>query len=317
MCTTSVAMAERIGDDQRVAKCYDVLDTVLPACGIWDLTEGMYEGEPQRSFEHAQQRKRLYLLNQIHCSVNSVILDIGCGNGTLLAAAQRRRAQAIGITLSPAQVRRCRRRGLDVHLMNYRSLCNRWPAAFGGIVANGSLEHFVQPAAAGLADKIYREFFEICHRLLRPHRHARLVTTAIHYDRFVGDPVAMQRNPTAFLWGSDNFHMAVLAQSFGGFYPHAGQLERCTDGLFELVAAEDGTEDYRLTSEWGLARVRRCLRHPLWGWGIWSRLAPAVWRNFHQGRLMLLMLWSESWQWQFRGKNPPMRLMRHTWQRID
>ncbi|MBI4022433.1 MAG: class I SAM-dependent methyltransferase [Candidatus Andersenbacteria bacterium] len=319
MYATGTILTEQIGDEARIATCYDVFDAVLPACGILDLSEGMYEGDPQRPYWRAQERQLQYLLDQIGCKAGSVILDIGCGNGTLLAAAQRRRAQAIGFTLAPAHVRQCQQRELDVRLLNYRKLPKHWQAAFDGIVANGSLEHFVQPAeaAAGLADAIYREFFEICHWLLRPHRCSRLVTAAIHYRRFIGDPVLMQKSPTSFAWGSDNFHMAILAQAFGGSYPQAGQLQRCSEGMFELIEVVDGTEDYRLTSEWGLEHVRRCLLHPLWGWGVWARFLPAVLRNWRQGRLILLLLWSESWQWQFRGDDPPMRLFRHTWQRID
>ena len=70
------------------------------------------------------------------------------------------------------------------------------------------------------------------------------------------------RNPFTFPRGSDAFHFALLARSFGGWYPVPGQLERCARGLFELVHEEDGTDDYRRTSEAWLGGVRRALHSP-------------------------------------------------------
>lgn len=309
----------QIRGTQRVARCYDLLDVLLPTCGIVDLSEGMYHGHPTVPFSVAQRSQHTYLLDQLGCRRGFLLLDVGCGNGTLLRAASERGAHALGLTLSEAQCERCRREGLGTRVLDYRDVPKAWEARFDGIVANGSLEHFVQPEAAamGMNDVIYRHFFETCHRLLRPHRASRIVTTAIHYGRFVGDPVTMRKNPWSLPWGSDEFHLALVTQAFGGSFPKEDQLERCADGLFTLVAAQDGTDDYRLTSEWGLKRVRRCFLQPVTAAKLWARLLPRLRRNIRQGLTLLALLATESWQWQFRGENPPMRHWRHTWERID
>src|SRR5690606_26007109 len=118
------------------------------------------------------------------------------------------------------------------------------------IIANGSLEHFVQcrDAAEGRADAMYTEFFDICHRLLRPG--GRLAITAIHMRR-AGQWDAAEMLAGASRWpkGSEEFHLADVLHTFGGWYPEPGQLEHCAEGRFRLIASEDGTHDYYLTSE--------------------------------------------------------------------
>jgi hypothetical protein len=203
--------------------------------------------------------------------------------------------------------------------LNYRRLPATWAGQFDGIIANGSIEHFVQPsdAAAGRSDALYRELFEICHRLLKPD--GRLVTTVIHRrdGRLEMAPSELRRSPFSFGWGSPKFHYRLLQRCFGGFYPEIGQLDRCACGLFEKIEEVDGTHDYHLTSEQGA--------HLVWTRLVSPRLGPRLWRNLfrfcvahptHGVSMLVCMLVSQSWQWQFRGKVPPLKLLRQTWHKI-
>ena len=300
-----------------VVACYSVFDHFLPACGFTDLTDGMYEGDPGRPYEAAQARQGEVLLDRAGCSAGSRLLDIGCGYGRILRAAGKRGARARGITVSPEQARRGCRDGLDVRLLDYKQLGLGWVGQFDALIANGSLEHFAQPldALERRDDAIYRHLFATARRLLDPSgTAARFVTTAIHVPRRL-DPSDWLKSPSSFPRSSDRFHFATLAREFGGWYPALGQLEACARGLFELVNEEDGTEDYRLTSEACLAGVRDRLRSPQ-GLGVWLRALPiAVRHPLHTFRLLSCMLGSESWNWQFRGDPTPTILLRQTWQR--
>jgi hypothetical protein len=104
-----------------------------------------------------------------------------------------------------------------------------------------------------------------------------------------------------------------LEQGWGGYYPEPGQLRRCADGYFDLVEEVDGTEDYRLSSEEWLRRVRRALLFP----GVVTialRSLPVFVRAPRQFLTLLLgFLSSQSWNWQFRSPNPPTQLLRQTW----
>jgi cyclopropane-fatty-acyl-phospholipid synthase len=319
MATVAAIPDTERGAAPTVRTCYDVLD-VARACGVTDFTDGKYvdDHNDRAAYLAAQERQAEYLLDQARCGIGTRLLDIGCGYGRILEQAAQRGARAVGVTISPPQVAANRARGLDVRELDYRDIFRRgddsWAGAFDTVIANGSLEHFVQvaDAAAGRSDEIYEEFFAICRRLLSDG--GRLVTTAIHF-REVGqfDPHAILRGPQAHPCGSSNRQMAMLSRWFGGWYPEPGQLERCAACHFELVGEEDGTHDYDLTSEHWLRRLRIALAiNPR----VWWTTARQFWSHPRAAFEMLrLHLWDQSWYWQFRDP-APMRLLRQTWQRI-
>jgi cyclopropane fatty-acyl-phospholipid synthase-like methyltransferase len=302
-----------------VQRCYSVFDRFFPACGMPDYTEGIYHGDPTTPYDVAQQNQIQYVLDEAGCTAGTRVLDIGCGNGTLLDAVRKRRACGTGITISPEQVARCCQRGLDVRLLNYVDLDDAWWGQFDAVIANGPIEHFVQAAdaAAGRADAIYRRFFEIGHRLIDPRSPIRrLVTTTIHFVR-TPNPEDLEKHPLAFRVGSDEFHWAMLERSFGGWYPTRGQFERCAAGLFQHIYRTDGTYDYHLTSEEWLRRMQAVLPTSQ-GLKLLAGALPYALRHPIQTCTMFAcLLGSQSWNWQFRGPNPPTQLLRDTWGYLD
>lgn len=299
---------------QTVVDCYDLLG-LSPLCGIEDYTEGVYDGDPARSYEEAKRRQHDYLLDQLGVGPGFRLLDVGCGTGTLLRRARERGAEAIGVTISPRQVEIGDAGGLDVRLMSYEAVGRAFPREFDGIVANGSIEHFCQPedAAKCRQDDVYRVMFEAFHRALRlrsPSR--RVATTVIHFrdrpvppGRFLA-PCWRHRSDRAA------FHLSILNRGYGGYYPVQGQLARCATPLFMCIAEQDGTEDYRLTSEEWLRRIHAAMRRS----GEFRRrlLAHLVHRPMHIAYVALSFFGPQSWPWQFRGDPPPTVLYRQTWQ---
>ena len=314
---TSVGVCQRgVQPWETVVTCYSAVDRFFPACKLLDLTEGIYHGNPDLPYEQAQTNQHDYLLDQVQCGPGRWVLDIGCGYGTLLHRVRHRRAAGVGITVTPEQARRCRHNGLDVHLLDYRAVPREWDGTFDGAIANGSMEHFVRPddVATGRADDVYRHLFATVHRLIDPASPARrFATTTIHVLRPPSDARNLLKRPFAFRYGSDDFHWSVLSHGWGGYYPVPGQLRRCAEGYFDLVEEVDGTEDYRLTSEEWLRRVRLAILSPQVVM-IALRSLPVFFRAPRQFLTLLLGdLLSQSWNWQFRQPNPPTRLLRQTW----
>ena len=199
-------MEELSNTSQTVINCYDFLDA-LTSCGITDFTDGKYYGNPKLPYLEAQENQAEWLLDQINCQKGSRILDIGCGNGRILQTAEDRGAEAVGITISDNQVIRCLDQGLDARTLNYRNIPAYWDDSFDGIIANGSIEHFVQVQDAIECNQngIHEEMFGICYRVLRPK--GRFATTIIHFnDGFELDPNEIIKGTRAFNRGEWSIH---------------------------------------------------------------------------------------------------------------
>lgn len=299
-----------------VRDCYRLTGVSLLA-GIEDYTEGIYGGDRRTDYHVAKRRQHDYLLDELRVGQGYRLMEIGCGLGTLLGAAQRRGAVATGITISEDQCAVCQARGLRVLLADYRALPPEWNGRFDGIVVNGALEHFCQPADAlnGRQDQIYERMFGTFARLLDPTSSSRrLVTTALH---FRGAPVAPQkclRSPFLQLSDRQGLHFAVLHRGYGGYYPARGQLERCARGSFRLVREVDGTQDYGFTAEDWLREFSRALvRRPRFSGAL---LRHALARPAHTFWFMASFLGPASQLWQFRGEPTPVQHFRHTWEAV-
>lgn len=306
----------RVKPTELVKLCYTMVHAA-EAVGIVDLADGEYRPE-DTTLEEGIERQLNYLLDQVGCTWPGFrLLEIGCGYGHLLRLAQQRGALAVGVNVSPEQVKYCQDHGSQAFCCTYRDLLDStaWHGQFDGVIANGSLEHWVQPedAQAGLMDGIYNESFAIAHRVLDPAKEdARYVTTAIHVKREVKPEYLLtpwRQQPK----GSDRRHFSLLHNWMGGYYPVDGQLERCARPYFSLEAEVDGSEGYRIANDYRLARMMR-------GWYsspkmVW-RIARAFARHPRVTRTMMQCYFIEqTWDWQFQGDDPPMKLLRHTWRR--
>ena len=301
---------------QPVITCYTIFDKFFPTCGLLDYTEGIYQNKPDTPYEVAQHNQITYLLDEVGCAKGVRILDVGCGNGTLLDEVARRGGVGIGITISPEQVDLCRKRGLDVRLLNYKDIGEQWNGSFDAIVANGPMEHFVQPieAVENRRTRFTPSFLRIVHRLIHPE--ITDPTTGQHDDPFcaVSGPGRPVEESLSITRGNRTISITlswrrVLAVPI----PPLVNSDDVPRGCFELVNEVDGTHDYCLTSEEWLRRIRAALRTTI-GAKIFSQTLPSLVHHPKQFATMLMcMLITESWNWQFREPNPPTRLLRQTW----
>lgn len=306
----------RVAPNKRVKTCYTLMH-IAEGAGVRDLADGEYVDADQ-SLEEGIVRQNDYLLDEVGCTRPGFrLLEIGCGYGRLLRQARQRGAIGVGVNISPEQVRDCQGQGLEVHQCNYRDLLEapEWRGQFDGVVANGSLEHWVQPedVKAGRMNAIYNEAFEIAHRMIDPQAaDARFVTTAIHVPEPL-DPDALLSDWRRLPKGSSERMFSLLHHWFGGYYPTYTQLAECARPYFELEKQTDGTTGYGAASQYRMSRMRRAMAtKPKVLWNIAKALSR---RPQAMAQLLYAYFIEEAWDWQFRGETPPTRLLRQTWRR--
>jgi len=297
----------------RSQRCYAVADLVRLA-GITDFSEGRYDRVTD-SYRTAQNNKKEWVLDNVGCGPEMDLLDIGCGYGELLKKAQHRGAAPVGITISPQQVAYCQARRLPAGLIDFWKIGPEWLGVFQGIVICGA-EHLVDVSDAcdiG-ADHKYRMMFTRCRQLL-DRKDRFMVTSVIHSREGSLDPEEISLGPDAFERGTPGYHWAMLLErTFGGWLPSQGQLERCAEGQFRLIAEEDGTLDYHLTSEYWLQKVQRALRYNP---RLWLGLLCGFLRDRQATRDMWrCLLTDQSWAWQFRGSPSPAMSIRQLWRSV-
>ncbi|MBL8502257.1 MAG: class I SAM-dependent methyltransferase [Rhodocyclaceae bacterium] len=124
-------------------------------------SSALYEGDPQRPLQEAQEAKNRRILSKLQATPGQRVLEIGCGWGGFAELAARDGLAVHGITLSPSQLayagERMARAGLDgrarFSLTDYRDLAGRydhivsvemfeavgerwWPAWFAAVARN-------------------------------------------------------------------------------------------------------------------------------------------------------------------------------------
>jgi hypothetical protein len=98
---------------------------------------------------------------------------------------------------------------------------------------------------------------------------------------------------------------------WGAWYPVDGQFEECARPYFTLAAEQDGTLGYKIANDFHMARMLRGLyTNPK----LVYRLARSFCIHPQIAHTMLRCYYLEkSWDWQFQGDDPPMKLWRQTW----
>lgn len=304
----------RIEPSRAVKLCYTLMH-VAETVGIRELADGEYKPH-DKTLEDGIDRQINYLLDQVGCTQPGFrLLDIGCGYGRLLRKAKARGARAVGVNVSAEQVHCCGDQGLPVYCCTYRDLLEspEWHGQFDGVIANGSLEHWVQPedVKAGKMNEIYNESFAIAHKVIDPDApDTRYVTTALHVKHAL-DPEDLLMPWYRLPRGSNRRQFSLLHHWFSGYYPVLGQLEECAKPYFSLEKEVDGTLGYKIASEYRMARMRRGLyTNPKLVWGIVKALTRHPYTTV---TLLECYFIEQAWDWQFRGKEPPTTLLRQTW----
>jgi cyclopropane-fatty-acyl-phospholipid synthase len=244
---------------------YSLIDRIfrLSLGELADFSGAKYDGDFSLTLEQAQRRKHEYVAEQIGIGPGRRILDLGCGWGPLLAFVRERGASGVGVTLSAAQAKACRRHGLDVRLRDARRITPEDFGGFDAVASLGAFEHFCSPEehAAGRQEEIYRDLFERIANLLPVG--GRLYLQTMVYGR---NMIPLEEVDIDAPRDSDGWYLALMAHQFpGSFLPYGQeQVIDCAEPGFRLLESSSGRLDYLETiRQWRRRFGERSLRKTL------------------------------------------------------
>ena len=227
---------------------YSLIDRIfrLSLGELADFSGAKYDGDFSLTLEEAQRRKHEYVAEQIGIGPGRRFLDLGCGWGPLLAFVRERGGDGVGVTLSSAQAAACRRHGLDVHLLDARTVSSETFGAFDGVASLGAFEHFcsVDDFRAGRQEEVYKRLFEGIADTLEPGSRLYLQTMVFGRNMLSADRIdAIGINAPR---DSDEWYLALMERQFPGSWLPFGseQVVRCAAPSFQLVSATSGRLDY-------------------------------------------------------------------------
>ena len=224
---------------------YSLIDRIfrLSLGELADFSGAKYDGDFSLSLGQAQRRKHEYVAEQIGIGPGRRVLDLGCGWGPLLAFVREHRGEGVGVTLSSAQAKACRRHGLEVHLRDARAVTTADFGNFDAVASLGAFEHFCSPEdhAAGRQEQIYRDLFGQIADLLPTG--GRLYLQTMVYGRKM---IPLEQVDIEAPRDSDGWYLALMAHQFpGSFLPYGReQVVACAEPRFGLVESSSGRLDY-------------------------------------------------------------------------
>lgn len=236
---------------------YSTIDRLFRASlgEMGDFSGAMYDGDFSLTLEQAQRRKHEFIYASLQLSPGQRVLDLGCGWGPMLNYFRSRGVKGVGLTLSGRQARAGNKNGLDVHLMDCRTIEPDTFGPFDGLVSLGAFEHFCSPEAylAGKQEALYRDFFRRAAALLPVGGRLYLQTMVFGPRMLPYDQIDINAPRD-----SDSFMLARMQKQFPGSWLPYGleQLVRTSAAMFRVVSHSSGRPDYIETIRQWTLRLR-------------------------------------------------------------
>ncbi len=232
---------------------YSLIDTIfrLSLGDTGDFSGAMYRGDFALSLEEAQARKHRFIVENLRITQGTKVLDMGCGWGPLLRYLKTIGAKGFGLTLSSRQAQACRNAGLDVAIMDCRTITPQTFGSFDAVASLGAFEHFcsIEEWQEGRQDAIYSGFFRTVSDLL-PAGGRLYLQTMVFGRNMIDYPLIDIHAPR----DSTPYILASMRRQFpGSWLPYGSeQVERNAGPYFRTISKSSGRLDYIETiKQWG------------------------------------------------------------------
>jgi len=228
-----------------------------------DFSGAKYDGDFSLSLEEAQRRKHQFVTESIRLTAGQRALDLGCGWGPMLNHFRAVGVQGLGVTLSSAQAEACRNNGLEVRVMDARTIGPDTVGRFDAVASLGAFEHFcsLEEYRAGRQEEIYANLFARVASVLPSQGRFFLQTMVFGPNMIPADQVTV-----AAPRDSDAWYLGLMGKQFpGSWLPYGSeQLVRCAEPHFRVVTQSSGRLDYIETiRQWRIRFARPSLQKSL------------------------------------------------------
>ena len=215
-----------------------------------DFSGAKYDGDFSMTLEQAQRRKHDFVFEQLNLKPGQRVLDMGCGWGPVLSYMKERGVEAVGVTLSTAQAEACQRKGLDVRVIDCRTITPETFGTFDAVTSLGAFEHFCsrEEFDAGNQDQVYKNLFRVAHDLLPKGGRFFLQTMVFGPNMIEPEEIDINAPPDSIPHA-----LALMEKQFpGSWLPYgAEQIEKNAASYFDLIHKHSGRLDYIETiGEW-------------------------------------------------------------------
>jgi cyclopropane-fatty-acyl-phospholipid synthase len=224
---------------------YSFLDEIfrLSMGETGDFSGAMYNSNFEITLEEAQKNKHEFIAESLNIKKGGRVLDMGCGWGGFLNFLKNKEAEGIGLTLSKGQAEAGRKNGLNVHLMDCRTITPDRFGTFDAIVSVGAFEHFcsVEEWKQGKQDMVYQDFFRTVANLLPSGGRLYLQTMVFGKNMIPYDQFNINAHQS-----SNEYILALMEKQFPQSWLPYGedQITRNANPYFRLISKNSGRLDY-------------------------------------------------------------------------
>lgn len=208
-----------------------------------DYSGARFDGDFNMPVEEGQRRKHQFIAESLNIKKDSKVLDMACGWGPFLNYLKQLGAKGKGVTLSKGQAMACVKNGLDVEIMDCRTVTPETFGLFDAVTCIGGLEHFcsIEEFKAGKQDEVYTNFFKTVNNLL-PEKGRFYMQTMV----FTKSTPSLDKMSIDADKNSAEYGLALMVKQFpGSWLPYSEeQVIKNAAPYMKLISKSSGRLDY-------------------------------------------------------------------------
>ena len=208
-----------------------------------DYSGARFNGDFAMTVEEGQKEKHRFIAESLHIGKGTKVLDMACGWGPFLNYIRQLGAIGTGATLSTGQAEACVKNGLNVKIMDCRTITPETFGTFDAVTCIGGLEHFcsVEEFKAGKQDDIYTRFFKTVSNLLPTGGRFYMQTMVFSKNTPAFDDISVDADKN-----SNEYALALMIKQFpGSWLPYSDeQVIKNAAPFMKLISKSSGRLDY-------------------------------------------------------------------------